>query len=285
MRLRVWTAAAIGALVAAGVGLAAPAATPAERDAHENLHAVLWVQTSAEYQAITRGLYHVAALQLDRGLADPRWTAAPEQAGRPDLPRLEPAVILDVDETVLSNAPEEGQRVLDRAGFDSAQFDAWVRRAEAVPLGGAKEFIDYAGTRGVDVFYITNRSVEQKAATVENLSKRGIPATPQTVLCRGEYGPDGDKTGRRQHVAAAHRLLLMIGDDLGDFVAVADPGGDRFFTPAERAVLVDRTSGYWEDRWIVLPNPLYGSWERALYPSGLSDADSLEKQRAAVTGM
>ena len=69
-----------------GTGAVAPGAEPAgRRDTHENLHAVLWMQTSAEYQAISRGLYHLAAAQLDRALEDPRWTAIPEQAGRPDL--------------------------------------------------------------------------------------------------------------------------------------------------------------------------------------------------------
>ena len=60
---------AISAVFGWGTGTAAPGAEPAgRRDTHENLHAVLWMQTSAEYQAITRGLYHLAAAQLDRAL-------------------------------------------------------------------------------------------------------------------------------------------------------------------------------------------------------------------------
>src|SRR5580765_652799 len=82
-----------------GAGAVAPGAELAGRgDSHENLHAVLWMQTSAEYQAITRGLYRLAAAELDRAMEDPRWTAIPEQAGRPDLAALATAVILDVDE-------------------------------------------------------------------------------------------------------------------------------------------------------------------------------------------
>src|SRR6187399_2796502 len=101
----------ISAVFGWGTGTAAPGAEPAgRRDSHENLHAVLWMQTSAEYQAITRGLYRLAAAALDRAMEDPRWTAIPEQAGRPDLAALAPAVILDLDETVLDNSPEEGQR-------------------------------------------------------------------------------------------------------------------------------------------------------------------------------
>jgi 5'-nucleotidase (lipoprotein e(P4) family) len=276
-------AAVVGAVL--GIGAVARAIAPAPRDTHESLHAVLWVQTSAEYQAIVRGLYHLAALELDRALEDSRWTAIPEQAARADLPVLRAAVILDVDETVLSNAPEEGQRVLDRGPWEPATFDAWVRRADAEPLAGAVEFVRYARARDVDVYFVTNRSVDQKQATVENLTKRGIEVASARVLCRGDYGTDGDKSGRRRHIAETHRVVLMIGDDLGDFVPVSEPDSGRLLTPEERAGLVDRYSGYWEERWLVIPDPLYGSWERALYPAGLSDAEALARQRATVKGM
>ena len=225
-----------------GAGAAAPGAEPAgRRDTHENLHAVLWMQTSAEYQAITRGLYHLAAAALDRALEDPRWTAIPEQAGRPDLAALAPAVILDVDETVLDNSPEEGQRVLDRARYMPDLFAKWVTRAEAEAIPGADDFIRYALRRGVQVYLVTNRAASLKASTVENLARLQVPLGPEFVLCRGERGWEGDKSSRRQFVAADHRVLLMVGDDLGDFVSISDavPAGTteppRMFTRAERA--------------------------------------------------
>src|SRR3954454_10786386 len=89
---------AAGLAVSLGLSGAGRAEAPPLRDTHENLHGLLWMQTAAGYQAIARGLYHLAALQLDRGLEDRRWTAIPEQAARPDLPILSPAVVLDVDE-------------------------------------------------------------------------------------------------------------------------------------------------------------------------------------------
>ena len=116
-------AAVLAAVVGASVRAGAPAADARPvRDTHENLHAVLWMQTSAEYQAITRGIYRQAVAQLDRALADPRWTAIPEQSGRSDLPTLPPAVIMDVDETVLDNSPAEGRRVLDRVRYEPELF-------------------------------------------------------------------------------------------------------------------------------------------------------------------
>jgi len=275
-----------------GAGAAAPGAEPAgRRDTHENLHAVLWMQSSAEYQAITRGLYRLAAAQLDRALEDPRWTAIPEQAGRPDLPALAPAVILDVDETVLDNSPEEGQRVLDRAPYMTDLFGKWVARAEAQIIPGADDFTRYALRRGVQVYLVTNRAASLKAPTIENLVKLQVPLGPEFVLCRGEHGWEDDKSSRRQFVAADHRVLLMVGDDLGDFVSISDavPAGStglpRMITRAERAALIDRFSGYWEDRWIVLPNPAYGSWERILYSQTAPDEEQLQKQFDAVRGL
>ena len=275
-----------------GAGAGAPAAEPAgRRDSHENLHAVLWMQTSAEYQAITRGLYRLAAAALDRAMEDQRWTAIPEQAGRPDLAALAPAVILDLDETVLDNSPEEGQRVLDRARYRPDLFERWVTRAEAEAVPGADDFMRYALRRGVQVYLVTNRAASLKAPTMENLARLQVPLGPEFVLCHGEHGWEGDKSSRRQFVAADHRVLLMVGDDLGDFVSISDavPAGTteppRMFTREERRALIHRFSGYWEDRWIVLPNPAYGSWERILYSQTAPDAEQLAKQFSAVRGL
>ncbi len=261
------------------------AAAPALRDTHENLHGVLWMQTAAEYQAITRGLYRLAAVQLDRALQEPRWTAIPEQAGRADLALLKPAVILDVDETVLDNSPEEGQRVRDRVAYAPDLFRLWAAKTEAGTVPGAAEFLKYAAARDVEIFLVTNRDPDWRDETIETLRKDGIPIAEDHVLCYGEHGkPEdpGDKSGRRQFVASNHRVLLLAGDDLGDFVAIAD-GGKRL-DRAAREALVDRFSGYWEERWFVLPNPVYGSWERTFYPAGTADPDALAKKLEAVRG-
>lgn len=285
MRRRDWAAAAIVAVLAGTALHGQTAAAPAGRDTHENLHALLWMQTAAEYQAITRGLYRLAAIQLDRALEDRRWTALPEQAGRADLPLLKPAVILDVDETVLDNSPEEGQRVRDRVAYAPDLFQLWAARTEAGMVPGATEFLRYAAARDVEIFLVTNREPDWRDETIENLRKDGVPIAEDHVLCYGEHGradDPGDKSGRRQFVAANHRVLLMAGDDLGDFVAIAE-GGKRL-DRAARSALVDRFSGYWEERWFVLPNPVYGSWERTFYPGGTSAADALQKKMDAVRG-
>src|SRR5919198_379410 len=95
---------ALAAAIACHAGSAPPATTPAaaarmpaagQRHTHENLNAVLWVQTAAEYRASALQAYRLAQLQLDAALDDPLWTAATEQTE--DVRLLPPAVILDLD--------------------------------------------------------------------------------------------------------------------------------------------------------------------------------------------
>src|SRR5205085_1575509 len=103
----------------------APRASRGERQTHENLNAVLWMQTAVEYRASALQAYRLAQLQLDAALRDPAWTAATEQSGDPSP--LPPAVILDLDETVLDNSAFQARQIQDVAPYSN---DAWNRWAE-----------------------------------------------------------------------------------------------------------------------------------------------------------
>ena len=71
--------------------------------ANDQLDAVLWTQTSIEHELIYRQLFANATRQLDVALADPSWDALPF-APR-NLAGLPPAVVVDIDETLLDNVP------------------------------------------------------------------------------------------------------------------------------------------------------------------------------------
>lgn len=262
---------AIGILTAACVAgaCAAPRAQPpraeppAARAEHPTLYATLWVQTSAEYRATAWQAFAAAGESLRRALADSSWTAATEQEGR-DYAALPPAVILDVDETVLDNSPFQARVILAGGTFDPEAWTAWVDEAAAPPVPGALEFLRLADSLGVAAFYVTNRDDGHEAATRRNLEAVGLPVDPEidTVLARGEReGWASDKSSRREAVAERYRIVLLVGDDFNDFVAARLPR-------AERERLVERYRDRWGERWIVLPNPNYGSWEGALYPPG-----------------
>jgi len=258
----------------------APAAASASttcRDTHEQLQTALWMQTAAEYRMITESVYRAATLALETALADGDWTAAVEQAG--EVGTLPPAVVLDLDETVLDNSRLEGEEVLRRQPYTRELWHEWVRLRKAELVPGAKAFLDAAQRRGVAVFFITNRAAGDETDTVANLLALGIDASPENTMCVGESGWTSDKTARRALVAQSHRVLLLVGDDLGDFIPSRLPA-------AERVAAAERQSAWWGSRWFVLPNPMYGSWERALWnhESGLTDAQMLERKISVIKG-
>lgn len=229
--------------------------------AHANLNAVLWVQTSAEYVGSALQAYTVAQVMLDRALADPTWTAALEQSLATGYERLPPAIILDVDETVLDNSPNQARQILDNTEFNRTDWHAWVREEQAQPVPGALEFTRYAADRGVTVFYVTNRRHEVEPATRNNLRALGFPLESEldTIYTRDEREDWGsDKGTRRQAIADSHRILLLVGDNLGDFLS------DINQSVQLRKEMAQRRPEYWGRRWIVLPNPQYGSWEGSL---------------------
>ena len=233
------------------------------RAEHPTLYSTLWVQTSPEYRATAWQAYRAASETLRRALADSTWTAAVEQEGA-DFAGLPPAVVLDVDETVLDNSPYQARVIRGDGSFDPVAWGAWVDEARAEPVPGAREFLRLADSLGVAIFYVTNRDDELEAATRRNLEAVGLPVDPDldTVLSRGEReGWTSDKSSRREAVADRYRIVLLVGDDFNDFVAARLPRADR-----DR--LAERHRDRWGERWIMLPNPNYGSWEGALYPAG-----------------
>jgi acid phosphatase len=237
-------------------------ATPVGESPHESLNAVLWMRTSAEYYALTEQAYRLAMMQLDQALKpeNAAWTAAIEQVrGYEDLP---PAAVFDIDEGVLDTGSFQARIVKADDRFRRAAWNGWVREQEARAVPGAVEFARYALAKGVRVFYVTNRDWTLEDATRQNLQDLGFPvdADGANLLSKGERaGWEFDKTSRRQFIAASHRVVLIIGDDLNDFVSGSQT------EPRRRLALARRWRSYWGTRWIVMPNAVYGGWERSLY--------------------
>jgi acid phosphatase len=263
---------------------AASAGTPVRRHTHENLNAVLWMQQSVEYQIVAEGLYahalHLLRAALEKSRSDRSWSAAVEQRGG-DYSALPPAVVMDLDETVLDNSPSQAAAVIaDEGEFNTKAWGEWVGKKAAGGVPGAIRFVREARTLARVVF-VTNRTAAEEPATLENLAALGLPTEASDVLTLGEAGPNGttwvaDKTARRALVASTHRILLLVGDDLGDFVSVAGQNLE-----ARRATAREFAS-YWTDRWVALPNPAYGSWERATYDRSRPDAERLDQKRTLL---
>lgn len=231
--------------------------------ANDQLDAVLWTQTSIEHELIYRQLFANATRQLDVALADPSWDALPF-APR-NLAGLPPAVVVDIDETLLDNVPLNARDIINNQVYSYDRWNTWVEQAKAQALPGSVAFLQAARQKGIQVYYLTNREHSQVAATGKNLRLRGFPiesdaqilaASTPTGHCESAgYG----KQCRRQWVASHARVLLMAGDSLGDFVQAEHNTLD-----AQRKA-VEPYVNWLGQRWFLLPNPSYGNWYSVPY--------------------
>ncbi len=240
---------------------------PAEPPAHDMLLANLWMQRAVEYKANTLTVYALARLRLDEALADKNWTAAPaEQKG--DFQNLPPAVVLDVDETVLDNSKYEVWLMQADQSFSTKTWNQFCAAQISTATPGAVEFTKYAESKGVKVFYVTNRGAETEKDTRANMEKLGFPmgGNVDTFLMQGEK-PEwvGAKSTRRAAIAKDYRVLLNIGDNLGDF-------DDRYrSSEADRVKAFEAGMPYWGKQWLMLANPTYGSFDTSPYRPRLQE--------------
>jgi len=235
-------------------------AEASSQGSQDGLKAAYWMQASAEYHAVVDLTYDLARIRLDEALADPSWTATAQQLG--DYSKKPPAVILDVDETVLDNTAYQVWLAVAGETYSTASWNKFANAKESPAMKPALEFTKYAASKGVEVFYVTNRRVEIKQATRDNLIAEGFPVsdTVDTVLTKAEREDwTSEKEVRWAHIAKDYRVLLLIGDNIGD---VAEGIYD---TPEARHAIFEANRGKIGKSWIVLPNPTYGSWEGAAF--------------------
>lgn len=229
--------------------------------------AITWVQTAAEYNAISLLVYRAARDALPEKVADVSWSALPNQTDAGDLPV---AVILDVDETVVSNAEFQSSFI---PPFSDKKLDVWNRAHRAVPIDGVVEFAQHARQLGVTLFFLTNRPCvasdddpcSQKTTVVQDIGEAGIPVSGEFVMLSAERPEWGrEKSVRRDYVAKNYRVIMLIGDDLGDFIPCTRKTPGRLCTAgatvASRHAATLIHQDYWGNGWYILPNPMHGSW-------------------------
>ena len=229
--------------------------------------AVLWMQTSGERAALSYQAFSLARMVLDRDLRTAR-------------SRMKRAVIVDIDETILDNSRNQAWLIKNQQSFSDQNWLAWVNRAEATAIPGAVEFLTYANSRGVRVFYISNRKAVEKEGTAANLRKLGFPrVNDETLLVRTDT-KSSSKEPRRQSVNARYRVVLLMGDNLNDFSDVFE----NATTVTARLAVTDQNKTKFGARFIVLPNPMYGDWENAIYDYDfkLSEEEKATKRKAAL---
>ncbi len=266
--------------------------------AHDQTLAVVWMQRSAEYRAACLQAYRTAMRSLEEAVVDDTWTASLEQGATEVYRNLPLAVVLDVDETVLDNTAYAARCIGEGQPFAAASWAKWVHEQQAGALPGALAYTLRANELGMRVVYITNRrsdSADPQASSSEesdtrvNLKKLGFPLDERdgfdVVLTRGEHG---DKSARRRVVAERFRIVQLVGDNLGDFAPGVEPRQkdlpqghevEGAAVESSRARLVDDLASWWGQRWILIPNPAYGSFESVVRAQHSNLRDALRTQQ------
>ena len=226
----------------------------------QSLLAVLFKRTSAEYKANTVQTYALAKNNIDDALKDKSWSALVDQKN--DYHNLPPAVILDIDETVLDNSEHQVRSIKNGTNYPIG-WKEWVSEESAEALPGVKEYLSYANSKGVKVFYVTNRTHDLEEYTRNNIKNLGLPLDEDidVLLMKNEKGWTSDKTSRRDLISKDFRVIHIFGDQLDDFI----PLKDTATSISSRKMLIDKYSDMWGQKWFMLINPMYGEWEEAIY--------------------
>ncbi len=224
-----------------GAVVAIPSSTVVAAPAPHDIH---WFRNAAEMRGIYLEVYRAASDQLEKLAAG----AAPQTW----------AVILDADETIIDNSTEEKRTADAHETFSDTAWARWVRLEAAPALPGAVAFTRLVHQLGGRVVIVTNRSDAFCDATRRNIQKDSIDA--DEVLC---VTSSGDKNirflavqnGIAPSTLPALKVLMWLGDNIEDF-------------PNKRQSLHDRAELDYSDFgriYFLLPNPMYGSWERVPY--------------------
>ena len=220
---------------------AASAKTPdaAALLSQQNVDATIYQSSSAEVYRLYQQGYELARIRLDANLQRPH--------------TLPPAVIVDIDETVLDNSPYNVTEAVHGQTYSPKEWKKWSDMASAKPTPGSLEFLNYAVAKGCAVYYISNRDADEEIATVKNLQIAGFPMADEAHVM--PVTDTGDKTARRAEVSKDHYVALLVGDQLTDF-------DQRFYdrTADMGKKQVDALRDSLERYFIMLPNSMYGRW-------------------------
>lgn len=207
------------------------------------VYSALWQQNAGEFRALCYQAYNIATQIVKE-----------ETTKKHSRPL---AIVTDIDETFLDNSPYAVSQAIKGKEFDQDSWLDWTSRGEAVAFPGSVDFFNYAASRNVTIFYITNRNEKDKAGTVKNLKELGFPfADDEHVVVMTDTS---NKESRRKEVLKNYDIFMFLGDNLTDFSEV-------FYHQSQenRNRLTDEMREEFGKKFIVLPNSGYGDWESSL---------------------
>ena len=158
----------------------------------------------------------------------------------------------------MDNSADEVHRDLQGKPFGPAEWNKWTAMAAADTVPGALQFLKYAASKNIEIYYISNRDENDRTGTLQNLLRFDFPNVDNAHLLLRQN--TSGKESRRQQVMTEHDVVLLLGDNLSDFSSLFDK---KLYT--ERLQVTQQQAGEFGNRFIILPNPIYGDWELALY--------------------
>jgi len=227
------------------------------------IQATLWYQSSPEMQALYIQGFNTAKHNLSLFIKDKK-----------DKPQ---AVVVDIDETMLDNSPFEGRLIKTGKSFKPEIWKEWSDLAKAKALPGAVDFTKFAKSVGVTVIYISNRDTSEIQKTLANLNSNGFEfASKENLFFKTS---ESSKDARRKLVGESYDIVMLIGDNLSDFNTVFDKrdGSSEF----EKVQELKNQFGY---RYIVLPNPTYGDWEKPITKGWKTDEEKNTARKNRIVG-
>lgn len=229
-----------------------------EDNSKDLVNATVWMQNAGEYKALTLQAYQLAQVRLQQIIDK-------EQS---DKPR---AIVLDIDETVLDNSPYQAYQIENRKSYNQEEWAKWTSRAEAEPLAGALDFLNFTKNKGVEIFYVSNRLESERPQTLQNLKSKGFPfADNEHLVLKTDVS---SKETRRQAILQKYNIVLFFGDNLSDF-------SDMYYYNTEGKTASQKVLEHPEvfgTKFIVLPNAMYGDWETSMYKKNKDKSISNEQ--------
>ncbi|MBF7684892.1 5'-nucleotidase, lipoprotein e(P4) family [Acinetobacter sp. B10A] len=239
-----FSAAILSTLFGVCLSTTALAKAPPDCTIQQYQMALKYQQGSPEIQALQQQSYALATLRIQQYL---------EQHPQITKPL---AVVTDLDETVLDNSALLARDTLachDWSGWDT--WSAWEKSGNPTLIAGSLDFFNFLNDKGIKIFYISDRSDENKAATLATLRQLKLPQVnaDQVLL----LGPAKQK--RRDMVTAqGYQTIMLLGDTLHDFSNEFNSKQSK----SEGLAAVEKNKAHFGTDWIVLPNASYGSWHK-----------------------
>lgn len=225
----------------------------------ESVNAVLWFQKSAEAKAMYHQGYEIAKMRLIQ--------IKQEKSSDTNL-----AVVLDIDETILDNSPFQASLAYSFQTYNSQLWRNWTSEKSAQLLPGVQQFFEVADSLGFEIFLLSNRNTNELDDTYENLQRFRLSGLKKENILLREY--ESSKKERRDLIKINYSIELYLGDNLNDFDDLFDS-----YSLTERVNNVDALSSKFGSKFIIFPNPMYGSWEDLLYQEIQLERNSSNKSK------